>query len=163
MSDYLTVKEFSEIVGLSKQALYNRMDKDLAPYVKTDGAVKMLSAEALGLFNKDVELPSKQIETLTQEKQQLLYQNTMLMEQNINLISQVQSLTEQIKDLSDRFATLAEKNTDIADKALDTTKQSQLIEVAGMVISDPKRHNWGKNDYWKEFMNHIKNWLKMQK
>lgn len=49
---YYSVKEFSEKVELTQQALYVRINKDLAPFVKMIEGKKMISEEALEKFEK---------------------------------------------------------------------------------------------------------------
>lgn len=53
MSDYLTVKEFAEQANISVQRVYQRLDRDLKPYLKTFKGKKYLSAEGLQLFIKE--------------------------------------------------------------------------------------------------------------
>ena len=52
MNDYITVRQFAESVGVSVQRIYQRIDSDLKPYLKTIKGQKMLSIEGLQLFNK---------------------------------------------------------------------------------------------------------------
>ena len=52
MSEYISVKEFSQKAGVSPQAVYLRLDKDLKPYLKTENSRKMVSVKALKLFQK---------------------------------------------------------------------------------------------------------------
>lgn len=49
---YYSVKEFSDMVELTQQALYVRITKDLEPFVKTIEGKKMISEEALEKFKK---------------------------------------------------------------------------------------------------------------
>ena len=35
MNDYITVRQFAESVGVSVQRIYQRIDSDLKPYLKT--------------------------------------------------------------------------------------------------------------------------------
>jgi len=47
---YLSIKKFSELAEVSTQAIYNRLNKDLKPYLKFEGNRKYLSDKALNLF-----------------------------------------------------------------------------------------------------------------
>ena len=50
---YFSVNEFSQLVGLSRQTVYKRMRQDLSPFVKVVDKRKMLSEQALRLFETD--------------------------------------------------------------------------------------------------------------
>jgi len=46
----LSIKEFSKLANVSTQAIYQRIDKDLKPFVKLVKGRKTISEEALALF-----------------------------------------------------------------------------------------------------------------
>lgn len=50
MNEYISIKEFAAKVGVSKQAVYRRIEKDLKQYVKVENGTKSISTEALPLF-----------------------------------------------------------------------------------------------------------------
>jgi predicted DNA-binding protein YlxM (UPF0122 family) len=50
MNEYLNIKEFSKEVGLSRQAIYQRLEKDLKPFVKVENKVRYIKSAALTLF-----------------------------------------------------------------------------------------------------------------
>ena len=51
--EYYTVNEISDILNISKQAIYQRIKTDLSKYiVNSDNKVKLLSKEILNEFNK---------------------------------------------------------------------------------------------------------------
>lgn len=52
-NEYLSIKEFAEKAGVSTQAIYARLAKDLQPYLKTENGKKSMSIEALALFDTD--------------------------------------------------------------------------------------------------------------
>lgn len=55
--DLLTVKEFAEAAGVSRQRIYKLMVDSLQPYiVKQENGYTLIKSEALGLFGKAVEL-----------------------------------------------------------------------------------------------------------
>ena len=65
MSEYISVAEFANRAGISCQAVYQRLDKDLKPYLKLNGKRKTVSVEGLKLYHKSsveqsVEQPSCQ-------------------------------------------------------------------------------------------------------
>ena len=53
MSDYLTVKEFASKANVSVQAIYQRLDRDLKPYLKMFKGKKYIYSEGLRFFVKD--------------------------------------------------------------------------------------------------------------
>ena len=98
----LTIKEFSEAVGVSQQAIYQRLNKSLQGYVVMVDGKKYLKIEAMSLFektevkpeNKDVEQDSIQVE---QELFKAL-QDTIAMLQD-----QLKAKDQQIAELNDRL------------------------------------------------------------
>ena len=51
MSEYISIKEFAERAGVSRQAVYSRIDKDLSSFVKVDNGKKTIDSAALRLFS----------------------------------------------------------------------------------------------------------------
>lgn len=60
MTDFLTVKEFAAKANVSVQAVYQRIDRDLKPYLKIVKGKKCLFVEGLQLFVKDDSTSIKQ-------------------------------------------------------------------------------------------------------
>lgn len=52
-NEYLTIKEFAEIAGVSKQAVYQRLTGTLKPYVSIRNGVKYVNIKALELYRED--------------------------------------------------------------------------------------------------------------
>ena len=51
MDDFLTVAEFAEAIGVSKQAVYKRLrNKDIEKYIIEKDGVKYISVSAIPLF-----------------------------------------------------------------------------------------------------------------
>lgn len=53
----MTITDFAAAAGVSRQAIYKRLDKDLAPYCQTVDGKKLLDAAALSLFRSPDEEP----------------------------------------------------------------------------------------------------------
>ena len=99
--EYVTIAEFAEKAGVSQQAVYQRLKKDLAPFAKTENGVKYLQTEALKLFkqkpqgkatNRIQELEA-QIERLEADKLDLTMR---LVENNEKLLEILEKQAEQI-------------------------------------------------------------------
>lgn len=52
MKEYLSIKEFAELVGVSQQAIYKQLNNKLKPYLKVVDNKKMLNKSAVELFKK---------------------------------------------------------------------------------------------------------------
>ena len=52
-NEYLSIKEFADAVGVSKQAVYQRLTGTLKPYVSIKDGVKYLNIRALELYKGD--------------------------------------------------------------------------------------------------------------
>ena len=118
-NDLLTIKEFAKNAGVSRQSIYNRLTKDLQPYLQIIDNKKYLNKRALDLFTvksvnqftvnidnsilqvlqEQLSIKDKQIETLNQTIEQL---NKRLEESHI-LIDQQQKLhAAEIKQIEDK-------------------------------------------------------------
>ena len=51
MSEYISIAEFAKRAGVSRQAVYSRLDKDLSSFVQVDNGKKTLNIRALELFS----------------------------------------------------------------------------------------------------------------
>lgn len=132
MENYITIAEFAERVGVSKQAIYKRISKDLAPYLKEEGRVKYIAEEATALFNHSTNQPRlKQTKVERVEKveldqdQETTYLLEQLKEKDRLIQEQQQTIkdqAEQIKKLQDHIISQATETTEILKK------QSQLQE-----------------------------------
>lgn len=56
--NYLSVKEFANIAGVSTQRIYQILDKDLQKFCKLFGKSKKINIEALQLFGKSLQVES---------------------------------------------------------------------------------------------------------
>lgn len=51
MSEYISIAEFAKRAGVSRQAVYSRLDRDLSSFVQVDNGKKTLNIRALELFS----------------------------------------------------------------------------------------------------------------
>lgn len=124
MNEYLSVAEFAEKAGVSKQAIYKRLNsKSLKPYVKEINGVKRINSSAIGVFQpiqpdiQPISTVEQQVETayntdflLAQlaEKDELIkrqqdtisQQNTQIQDLQRHVVEQAKELTEIIKKQS---------------------------------------------------------------
>lgn len=93
---YITVSEFSKRANVTRQYVYQQLDKKLKEFVKVVDNKKMLNIKALELFNQGEDC--KVVEQ--QFSQQLNNQVDSLNKQIESLLDQLKAKDEQIKDLS---------------------------------------------------------------
>ena len=139
MSEYITVKEFASRAGVSPQAVYQRIDKDLNKFFKVVDGKKMLSSEGLSVFNsKEVEKELNQavdnnalLETLKVLTEQLKVKD----QQITDLMNDNRQKDETIKDLSvklsDRLAESNELNRNNQVLLLEKRPPEQKEESSG--------------------------------
>lgn len=134
--DYLTIAEFAESVGVSKQAIYKRLNKDLAPYQKTIDGVKCLSAAAMDLFLSPAVEQPKEEKVDFADRQSVKYLLAQLEEKDRLIQQQQQTIadqTEQIKGLHEHIIAQSAATTDIL------LKQSQLQENFQILLGQQQK------------------------
>ncbi len=132
-NEYVSIAKFAEMAGITKQAVYQRLNKDLSTYVKVDGKVKMVSTAALSLFAVKLNVKEQPIESLVE---QAVEQDSIQVEQdNLKLIEYLKAENERLKQqidekdgiivkkdeiivrYADRFAALAERAQELTNNA----------------------------------------------
>lgn len=127
---YYTVAEFAKKVGISKQAVYQSLEKKLYKYVKEVDGKKYISRDAFSVFN------SKLIDT-TLEK----------------ILIQLEEKDRQIALLSEQVKFQDEEIKRRSEEILELTKafrEAQALHAGTMQreLTDNKRKWW---KFWKEF------------
>lgn len=123
---YLAVSEFAKLAGVSKQAIYQRLNTSLKDFVKVEQGRKVVDSAALSLFMPDNtcdkdETPAQSESTLEQELIQVLK-------------SQLEAKDSQIAELQTALLAEQANNKQLlsqlsAAQALHAgTLQQQLIE-----------------------------------
>lgn len=120
--NYLTVKEFAEAAGVSVQRIYQRLDTNLKPFIKTLNGKKMLSVEGLELFEiKDLN-----------EKQSSLDGNGIKDLENIK--GRYEAITMEYTLLDERFKAIVKEleNSEkiIAELKADKNKLNDRLDKA---------------------------------
>lgn len=96
-NNLLTVKEFAEKAGVSTQAIYQRLDKDLQGYCKMIGKRKMIDIAGLELFQKQ--------ESLQEENKDLDKDLIKALQATLQtLTAQLEVKDKQIAALNERLA-----------------------------------------------------------
>lgn len=118
--EYITIAEFSERAGVSKQAIYQRLNKGLKEYFKVTDGVKMLNISALEeLYGKDPEQDVEQeIEQESQENQDIIKA----------LLEQLRVKDQQIADLNERLADEQKNHGRTQMLLVEKEHQLQMIE-----------------------------------
>lgn len=113
---YIPIKEFAEEVGLSKQAIYQRLERDLKPYVKVENGFKSISTEALLLFcdkpincevENDLKVETKENTDVVLIKEWFQFNVQFFKEQ---VESKDKQIAEKDKQIAELMRLLAEKN-----------------------------------------------------
>jgi hypothetical protein len=152
--EFYTVAEFAERAGITTQAVYQRLQKDLGKYCKVESGRKMISSDALELFSGEKtgnssDSSGEQTAVIADIKDEMLAilkdENARLASENAKLIEMlqaerelVQEKDEMIASLTNRLADMVEKSNDIAKQALGAVEKAQTLQaVAENVIEAP--------------------------
>lgn len=126
MSEYLTIKAFANLAGVSSQAIYQRLDKDLKKYLKVIEGKKMLSSEALTEFGIN------KIDKGVDNEFARSLQDTLIV-----LTEQLKVKDQQIADLNERL-----------EQALKLNENNQvlLLEQQRKELPEPEESSgfWSK-------------------
>ena len=112
-NQYISVAEFSKRANISKQRVYQLLNKTLKEFVKEVDGVKMLDIRALERYKS-----KENISTLEQENNQDL---------NKTLIDTIELLQEQLKTLNKQ---LEEKDNQINNLLNQLAEQTKLVSQA---------------------------------
>lgn len=147
--EYLTVPEFAERAGVSKQAVYSRIKSgSIDEYISEEGGKKRISTAALPFFaprqdsgKVDNQEQATLSDKLTEVYSQVDNQNqstsdkliSELTEQVKTLSQQVETLIRQNKEKDAKLIEYADKFAELAEKAINTTGQAQLLHAHAVV------------------------------
>lgn len=148
----LTVKEVAEITGLTRQAIYKRMNKDFQPFVIELNGQKYLKSEVLARLN--LTLPStkvdskdgenslkKLVEHLEKENERLLAEIAELKQQLSEEKEQNRQNAAELRSLSATVGNSLQQLT--AGQAADKTKLLvDTMQQAQQPIEPQKRRWW---------------------
>lgn len=141
MSDeYISIKEFAELAGISVQAVYKRLNNQLNSYVKLVENRKMLKKSALyEVYGIEVEQPiqpkhSTKVETvkLLQKTVDLLENELKIKNQQIEILQRENSeLSRQLLELSGKVGNSLQTltQTQLADKMIEGRKIESKVDL----------------------------------
>lgn len=138
--EYITITELSQIVGVSKQSIYQRLNKSLKPYLKVVQGVKYIDKSALkeiyGIIDSaKVEQEIEQGDSTSSNAGNNINNNTpdkdILIKELQKQIDFLQSQNKELIKLLDQQQQLALSNQmiqqiDRADKASATVKHNKV-------------------------------------
>jgi hypothetical protein len=148
--EYLTVPEFAERAGVSKQAVYSRIKSGgIDEYISEEGGKKRISTAALPFFSsrQDKNEADNQEQTiLTELDRQIDDQKQSTTDKLIaDLNRQVKTLSEQVevlvqqnKEKDKKLIEYADKFAELAEKAINTTGQAQLLHAHAVTEEEPE-------------------------
>ena len=114
--EYYTVNEVSEILNISKQAIYQRIKTDLSKYViNADNKVKLLDKDILNEFNKVDKEFNKDIE-IAVLKEKLNSKDKLInsLTSQLNLFNDIlNQQTEERREINIKLLQLIEQNNEL--------------------------------------------------
>lgn len=125
--ELLTVQEVAEALGITKQAVYQKLNKNWSKFVQEVDGQKMLKKEVLQVEKPRDRAGENKIELKVEQVYQELIDH--LKEENQRLINDNKEKDAVIQSYAERFATLVEREQEISAKALNTTGQAQLLHA----------------------------------
>lgn len=98
-SEFVTVKRFAELAGVSTQAVYKKINSDLQGFVRLDGSKKTVDTAALRYFGQqDVQQVYQSDPGVTREMFEFIKLQAELAEQKVFIRDeQINRLLEQLK------------------------------------------------------------------
>ncbi|MGV8906396.1 MAG: hypothetical protein ACOH15_07345 [Acetobacterium sp.] len=131
--NYLSIKEFAGLAGVSPQAVYQRIDKDLKEYVQVIDGKKAIDIKALDLFSvQSVEQPvDNELTSILRETLKVL--SGQLTEKD----KQIAELNERLKESNE----LNRNNQILIGRQQDQPKQ---IEESAPIPEPEKRGFWSR-------------------
>lgn len=130
---YLSIKEFAGLAGVSPQAIYQRLDKDLKEYVQILEGKKAIDVKALDLF------------TVQPVEQSVDNELTAILRETLKVLSgQLIEKDKQIAELNERLKESNELNRNnqiLIGRQQDQPKQ---IEESSPIEEPQKRSFWSR-------------------
>ena len=129
--EYLTIKEFAEAAGVSKQAVYQRLTGALKPYVSIRDGIKYVNIKALKLYKGDDAV--KKLKKNNQEESNIVQVDSM-----VELLKR--ELDEKNKQIDELHKLLEQSQVNLSQAQY----RLQLIEDQRNEEPEEKKESWGK-------------------
>lgn len=127
--EYLSIKEFAEAAGVSKQAVYQRLTGTLKPYVSIKDGVKYLNIRALELYEGDDAV--KKLKKNNQEES-----NSVQVDSMIELLKR--ELDQKNKQIDELHKLLEQSQVNLSQAQY----RLQLIEDQRNEEPEEKKESW---------------------
>lgn len=121
-NEYISIAEFAERAGVSKQAIYSRLNKSLKPYLKKLNGKKYLNIKGLEVF---VSTFSIKVEQDFQSKIQGVESETLSI-----LKEEIEVKNKQIEELNAELAKEREYSRKQSEKIATLADQAQKLQLA---------------------------------
>ena len=129
--EYLTIKEFAEAAGVSKQAVYQRLTGALKPYVSIRDGIKYVNIKALELYKGDDAV--KKLKKNNQEESNIVQVDSM-----VELLKR--ELDEKNKQIDELHKLLEQSQVNLSQAQY----RLQLIEDQRNEEPEEKKESWWK-------------------
>ena len=126
MSEYLSIKDFADRAGVTTSAVYQRLDKDLKPYLKIVENKKMLDSQALKLYELNLSDTLKELQQIEQESIK------------IDPGAYIEDLKAQINVLQDELSKALEHSRKQSDTISELALRSTVLLAAEKQTQKPK-------------------------
>ena len=127
--EYLTIKEFADIAGVSKQAVYQRLTGTLKPYVNIKDGVKYINIRALELYKGDDAV--KKLKKNNQEES-----NSVQVDSMVELLKR--ELDQKNKQIDELHKLLEQSQVNLSQAQY----RLQLIEDQRNEEPEEKKESW---------------------
>ena len=127
--EYLTIKEFAEAAGVSKQAVYQRLTGALKPYVSIRDGIKYVNIKALNLYKGDDAV--KKLKKNNQEES-----NSVQVDSMVELLKR--ELDQKNKQIDELHKLLEQSQVNLSQAQY----RLQLIEDQRNEEPEEKKESW---------------------
>ena len=149
MNDYISVKEFASKAGVSVQAVYQRLDKDLKQFTKLENGQKAISTAALKLFTL------KAINSIKDFKETTVPQPDISSNILIPLLNQLEIKDKQLEEKDRQIAEKDSQIKDLTSALINEQHSAQQAHAlhAGTIKQIDTRENAHKPTFFTKWFN----------
>lgn len=139
--EYLTVAEYAEIIGITPQAVYQKLNKSLAPFCKEIKGKKYILSSVFQDYHTEEEVKTfkgvstndlKEIKDVSSDLNQEIKDNSSGLNQEVSTILKV--FQDQLKEKDEQIKTLLALNQDLQQtiKEKDEQLNESRQQIAGL-------------------------------